>query len=122
MRFEVAFGRWSHISNSVIHHGLGIAIHVIASANVRFSNNVIFDFKRFGINVQSSSNATVTGNLVGNIRNRGYKTLDRMIEISAGILGCALDGGTSCPGLSITHNIVAGLDTTAYSVPGHACG
>jgi parallel beta-helix repeat protein len=95
---------------------------MIASANVRLSNNVIFDFKRFGINVQSSSNVTITGNVVGKIQNRNYQILDGMLEISGGILGCALEGSGSCPELSITNNIVAGLDTTAFSVPAHRCG
>jgi hypothetical protein len=48
--------------------------------------------------------------------------LDGLIEISAGILGCAFEGAGSCPNLSIINNIVAGLDTTAYSAPGHQCG
>jgi hypothetical protein len=41
--------------------------------------------------------------------------------MTAGILGCAIGKHASCPDLSITHNIVAGVDILAYSVPGHRC-
>jgi hypothetical protein len=65
---------------------------------------------------------TITGNLVGTIRSRGYKVLDDIVDVTAGILACAREASGSCPDLSITHNIVAGVDTTAYSVPAHRCG
>lgn len=91
LRFEGNFGRWSQISNSALHHGLGRGTEFIASANVILVNNTFFDFVRFGINVGSSNNITIQNNFVANIRIRGLKGLDGMIEPSAGILGCALE-------------------------------
>jgi len=70
---------------------LGRGTEFIASANVILVNNTFFDFVRFGINVGSSNNITIQNNFVANIRIRGLKGLDGMIEPSAGILGCALE-------------------------------
>jgi parallel beta-helix repeat protein len=115
----MAFGKWSQISNSAIHHGLGVATHVVASSNVLLANNSIFDFKRFGINIESSSNVTIDGNLIGNIRSRNYSGLDGLMDLSGGVLGCALNEGDICPDLHIMNNIVAGVEITGFSAFGH---
>jgi parallel beta-helix repeat protein len=122
VRFEMAFGQASQISNSAIHHGLGIGAHIVASANVRLVNNSFFDFKKFGINIESSNNVTIDGNLVGDVNSRGYQGLDGMFDTNAGILGCARTAGDSCPDLFIMNNIVSGVEIMGYSVYGHECG
>ncbi len=85
-------------------------------------NNTFFDFKRFGINIQSSSNITVDGNIIGDINSRGLTGLDGAIDVEAGILGCALEEGDRCYDISIKNNIVAGSTTTGYSAYAHECG
>ncbi len=110
------------MSNSVIHHGHGVATHIVASANILIANNTYFSFKKFGINIESSNNITIDGNLIGNINSRAYKGLDNLMDVSAGILGCALNKGDRCPDLFILNNIVSGVDMTGYSVPAHECG
>jgi parallel beta-helix repeat protein len=122
LRFEMAFGEWSQISNSAIHHGLGIGAHMVASANLRLVNNTFFNFKKFGINIESSNNITIDGNLVSDINSRGYEGEDGMFDSNAGILGCARITGDNCPDLYIMNNIVSGVETTGYSVYGHECG
>jgi len=89
---------------------------------VRLVNNTFFDFKKFGINIESSNNVTIDGNLVGDVNSRGYQGLDGMFDTNAGILGCARTTGDSCPDLFIMNNIVSGVEIMGYSVYGHECG
>lgn len=116
------FGKYSQISNSAIHHGLGLGVQTTAAANVLLANNTFFDFVRFGINIETSNNITVSGNLVGQISSRGLTGLDGLVDVEAGILGCAYQPGDYCTDIFIFNNIVAGTTTTGYSAYGHTCG
>lgn len=60
------------------------------------ANNTVFDFVRFGINIDSSSNITIDGNIVANINSRGLTPLDGVVDVDAGILGCAFIDGDRC--------------------------
>jgi hypothetical protein len=44
----------SSVTNSAIHNGLGWAVHIENSKNVVFSNNVMFNFRPFGLVVDYS--------------------------------------------------------------------
>ena len=101
IRFEANFAAASTISYSAIHHGLGIAMQFTAGNNVKVSNNAIFSFVKYGINVASSSNININGNIVASINSRNIGGLDGAIDLEAGILGCALFEGDYCPGLLI---------------------
>ncbi len=50
------------------------------------------------------------------------KVLDGALEISGGLLVCALPDSGACSDFSVVNNIIAGVDTAGYSVPGHKCG
>ena len=121
VRFEGNFGSWSKISSSAIHHGLGIGIQFTAGNNVLMKDNTIYNFVRFGVNIQSSSNITIDGNLIGDINSRNLFVLDGAIDVEAGILGCALEEGDRCQDIFILNNIVAGTTTTGYSAYAHEC-
>jgi parallel beta-helix repeat protein len=71
IRFEGAVLGWSRISNSAIHHGLGIAGHIDLSENIEMVNNNVYTFSRYGIVIQTSKNITLDGNWVSGIHNRG---------------------------------------------------
>ena len=63
----MANGAYSQVTNSAIHHGYGNGILTLSGNNLYIANNTIFDHVEFGINLQSSSNITLDGNLVGMI-------------------------------------------------------
>jgi hypothetical protein len=44
----------SSVTNSAIHNGLGWAVHIENSKNVVFENNVMFNFRPFGLVVEAS--------------------------------------------------------------------
>jgi cell migration-inducing and hyaluronan-binding protein len=44
----------SSVTNSAIHNGLGWAVHIEQSKNVVFDNNVMFNFRPFGLVVEAS--------------------------------------------------------------------
>jgi len=73
VRFEGAEGAWNSITNSALHHGLGIGLDIQVSSNVVFANNDIFDFVRFGINIMTSNNITIDNNWVHGIFSRHLK-------------------------------------------------
>jgi hypothetical protein len=49
IRFEGAKLGYSRISNSSIHHGLGVAINVVFSENIEFIGNNLYNFMRYGL-------------------------------------------------------------------------
>ena len=76
--------------------------------NLLIANNTFFDFVEFGINLQSSSNITLDGNLVGMIHPTNLAKSDSETPISGGILACAKDSSDYCSNIFILNNIVAG--------------
>lgn len=79
-----------------MHHGLGIGAHLEAANNVVLVNNTFFNFVKYGINIQSSNNITIDGNIVADINSRNLGSSDSLIDVTAGILGCALYEGDMC--------------------------
>lgn len=126
LRFDSAFGADSKVTNCAIHHGLGMGIEVTDSANIFIQNNTVFDFVKYGFNIMTSKNITADGNRVIYVHSR------HLIGMAVGdpqgaMLVCAHRKEDKCFGLTITNNIVAGVeastvDTTGYSVYGHECG
>jgi G8 domain/Right handed beta helix region len=126
LRFEGAKLGDSRISNSAIHHGLGMAIDVEFSENIMIQNNNIFNFQKYGVNILTSKDITLDGNWVFGIYARNISTRDMQDTIGA-ILACAHFPGDKCYNIRLTNNIAAsvqsaGVDTVGYSVPGHECG
>jgi len=64
LRFESAATRWSSVTNSAIHNGLGWGIRIDKSANIHLKDNVIYEFRPVGVTVESSRNITIDGNLL----------------------------------------------------------
>jgi len=125
-RFEGAMGSESVVSNSAIHHGLGMGVEATLSANVTLVNNTIFDFVKYGINLETVTNVTLDGNWVFYIHSR-HLTSPMTGDPQGAILGCANTVLDVCFGLKIVNNVVGGVesgnvDTTGYSVYGHECG
>jgi hypothetical protein len=126
VRFEGAEGAWNSISNSALHHGLGIGLVIHSSANVIFANNDVFDFVRFGIDIEVSQNITIDNNWVHGIFSRHLSAMD-IADPVGGILGCAHQDRDKCKAVRITNNVVStiefsGVDSFCYSVMGHQCG
>ena len=59
IRFEGSLLSHSIISNSAIHHGLGVGITFYDSANKTFVNNTVFMFVRVGIEMAAVHNITL---------------------------------------------------------------
>lgn len=64
LRFESAATKWSSVTNSAIHNGLGWGIRIDKSANIHLKDNVIYEFRPVGVTVESSRNITIDGNLL----------------------------------------------------------
>jgi parallel beta-helix repeat protein len=73
LRFQGNAGSWSSVQYSVLHHGLGMGVDIEDAENVLFSNNDMFDFVRFGINIMTSNNITIDNNWVHGIFSRHLK-------------------------------------------------
>jgi hypothetical protein len=67
IRFEGAAGKWSSVTNSAIHHGLGWGVNFQSSANVNFDNNIVFGFKPIGVSMLTVANITMNNNIVAHI-------------------------------------------------------
>ena len=67
MRFENAVTLPSSMTNSALHNGYSWGILVKSSKGILIKDNVIFNFRPVGINIGSSKDITLDGNIVANI-------------------------------------------------------
>lgn len=126
LRFQEAYGSWSSVSNSAIHHGLGFGLQIETAANLIFTNNTFFDFVKYGFNVVTAKNVTVDGNFVGYIHSRHLVTAGAG-DPQGAFLACAHLPNDKCYDLKFINNIAAGVeastvDTVGFSINGNECG
>ena len=107
------------ITNSALHHGEGVAVHLETSRNIRLVNNTIFDFGKYGINISSSTNLTIDSNHISSIKDFQIGESPLSEKQPAGILGCI---ESDCTGVSIINNFVSGVSYAGYIAVGHECG
>lgn len=88
IRFEDAKLGQSKISNSAIHHGLGMAVNIEFSENVILQGNNIYNFQKYAVNIMTSKNITLDGNWVFGVYSRNI-TSKSMKDTMGGILACA---------------------------------
>lgn len=92
------------------------------------ADNNIFDFVKFGLNIDTSVNITIVNNWVFIINSRhlviasGSTTGDPI----GAMIGCAKILNDACTDVRMFNNLVGGVeatgvDSTGYSVHGHEC-
>jgi hypothetical protein len=121
VRFEGASGRWSSVTNSAIHSGLGWGLGVYKSANVHIANNVIWGFKPIGVGALTVRNFTLDGNFVGHITERDNLSGQSYVDRRGAVALCSLEGANICSGLNITNNIVGGASFHGFALPADDC-
>lgn len=92
------------------------------SENIEIKNNTFFDFRDIGINIQTSNNITLDGNIVINVLPRAINALDVYNSARGGVSICAFNYGDKCQDIRVLNNIVGGVDYTGYAAFGHICG
>ena len=108
IRFEAHKLGYSRISNSAIHHGLGVAVNVIFSQNVEFLNNNVYTFTRYGMVIQTSSTITFDNNWVAGIFDRGLRVKSGG-DTQAAICACGHTPNDRCFNLTVTNNIASSV-------------
>lgn len=108
IRFEGHKLGFSRISNSSIHHGLGVAVNVIFSQNVEFLNNNVYTFTRYGMVIQTSDNVTFDNNWVAGIFDRGIRVKSGG-DTQAAICACGHTPNDRCFNLTVTNNIASSV-------------
>jgi hypothetical protein len=122
VRFDGAFGGYSLISNSSVHHGLGWAFDTDNSANIVVQDSVFFNFIQFGVLIQTSSNITLQRNVILHVDKRTITAADEFVDKVGGLVICAYTEGDVCSGITVTDNIVGGSHFYGFVAPGHSCG
>jgi hypothetical protein len=65
------------VTNSSFHNGLGWGGRILNSANIEMSNNIFFNFRPFGVAIDSTMNLTFDSNFVGGTTERTtFESLD----------------------------------------------
>ena len=91
IRFDGASSSKSSITNSSIHNGHGWGVSILNSANVVLHNNLIFNFKPFGIYTQTVQNITIDSNVIAYIKERDSSLAGKwVVDRRAGIQVCAV--------------------------------
>lgn len=105
LKFEGAVMGTSSITNSAIHHGKGIGVHIVNSQNIVFDNNVVTDFAEHGIWVQGSNEISMDNNWLFHVIQE-MDTRVKMFEYFGWKGGFTLSESNRA--MSITNNVVAG--------------
>jgi len=124
IRFEGASGPGSSVSNVSIHNGLSWGISIIESANIFIGDSTMFRHQAFGIQIMTSRNVTIDGNVLAAILPRVtlIDPFTKTIDKGAGMAVCSFKLGDMCSDIFIKNNIVAGADYAAFVAPAHDCG
>lgn len=68
VRFEGAASLESSVTNSALHSGYSWGVYIKGSQNIKFNNNIVFNFRPVGVNIASSNNIQVDGNVIAHIQ------------------------------------------------------
>lgn len=105
-----------------MHNGYGWGVNVINAKNVTLEDNTLFNFRKFGIRLESSDDVTVDRNLVMHVIERTtFEIIGKAIDKTGGIAMCT-DGFTKCKNMKARGNIVAGAVYVGFAGPGKGCG
>jgi hypothetical protein len=88
LRFEDNLGLQSNIANVAMHHSLGIAVQIDNCKNINFINNTVWDFAKYGVNISTSTNFNIIGNLSSVIQDNFINEKASSMVQPAGIVGC----------------------------------
>lgn len=84
-------------------------------------NNIWWGFRPLGGVWDEVKNITFDGNVIAHVVDRTtFVSMDMLLDKKAGLSVCAYRG-TSCSGLSIVNNLIAGTAYAGFIVPGHDC-
>jgi hypothetical protein len=106
----------SSVTNSAIHNGLGWGVRIETSKNVVFSNNVMYDFRPFGLVVDYSSDLVINNNVLIKVVERttieaNWSYVDR----KGGYAICAVyTSSASCTNVTVNDNIAAGVTMAGF--------
>lgn len=81
----------SSVTNSAIHNGLGWGVRIETSANVVFSNNVMYDFRPLGLVVDYSSDLVINNNVLIKVVERAtLEANHKYVDKKGGYAICAV--------------------------------
>jgi hypothetical protein len=84
-------------------------------------NNIWWGFRPLGGVWDEVKNITFDGNVIAHVVDRTtFVSMDKLLDKKAGLSVCAYRG-SSCSGLSIVNNLIAGTAYAGFIVPGHDC-
>lgn len=119
LRFQSLAKKWSSVTNSAIHDGQSIGIFAKTSNNLFFQSNVVFGLHQAGVAFHGVQNITFDRNIVLHIGSPGHT--HNHIPAQAGISLCSLFGRSACRDVTLSNNIVAGVPSIGYALPGEGC-
>ena len=90
---------------------------IAKSANIRFDNNMVFNFRSAGVDVQSSDDVTISNSVVAHIVARPELSLD-----SGGAFLLCSRGSMPCKNVVARNNIAAGANYLGFTTYAHECG
>jgi len=112
----------SNVTNCVLHQGLAWGIHVTNSHHINFQNNILFSFSTIGVVASTVYDFTFEHNYIVGIWIRYFSSMDKALDLKAGMMVCSFVENDVCYDLQVNDNVVAGADFTGFMAPGHTCG
>jgi len=106
----------SSVTNSAIHNGLGWGVRIEASKNIEFSNNVMYDFRPFGLVVDYSSDLTINNNVLIKVVERTTIEANwNYVDRKGGYAICAVYASSAgCKNVTVNDNIAAGVTMAGF--------
>ena len=92
IRFEAAMKQSSRIQGCSLHNGYGWGIKATASANLQFRDNVLFNFRPFGVVLDNVRNTVYDNNILMHVQQRTTFPGGSVTDFMAGVAVCSFPG------------------------------
>jgi hypothetical protein len=92
------------------------------SSNLIFSNNLVFNFRTVGVNIETGVNITAENNVIGGLTSRIWEVIGMIVDKEGGFCICSYETDDKCKNVYVRHNIVGGARYAGFISPGHKCG
>lgn len=110
------------VSKSTFNNGQGWAVNMYNAKGVSFTDNIIYNARRYGMYLEKVSDVLVENNLVVGVKERENYDNDEYWDVLIGIFYNDKDRHWDRNRVVMRHNSVSSVPWFGFAVPGFNCG
>lgn len=109
------------VTRSSFNNGQGWAVNMYNSSGISFTDNVIFDARRYGIYMEKVSDVLVEGNLIVGVKERENYDNDEYWDVLIGVFYNDRERHWDRNRVTVHNNSVSSVPWFGFAVPGFNC-